>query len=45
MYYWKLYIKKIDISSSAPTGPKEILLNGKAGIYLKLEIISSLLKK
>ena len=33
------FFKKFIISSNCPTGPKEILLNGKAVNYLMLEII------
>ena len=29
------FFKKLIISTRCPTGPKEILLNGKAGIFLK----------
>ena len=31
-------LKKFIISSNCPTGPKEILMNGKGGFILKLEI-------
>ena len=32
-------LKKLIISTKCPTGPKEILSNGKGGIFLKLMII------
>ena len=37
--------KKILISTKCPTGPKEILLNGKAGIFFKMNDAKDLSKK
>jgi len=37
--------KKIIISTKCPTGPKEILLNGKAGIFFKINDYQDLSKK
>ena len=39
------YLKKIIISTKCPTGPKEILLNGKAGIFFKMNDYKDLSKK
>ena len=39
------YFKKIIISTKCPTGPKEILLNGKAGIFFKMNNYKDLSKK
>tara|TARA_Y100001970_G_C14243267_1_gene866252 strand:+ start:1736 stop:2836 length:1101 start_codon:yes stop_codon:yes gene_type:complete len=39
------YFKKIIISTKCPTGPKEILLNGKAGIFFKMNDYKDLSKK
>ena len=38
-------LKKIIISTKCPTGPKEILLNGKAGIFFKMNDYKDLSKK
>ena len=38
-------LKKIIISSNCPTGPKEILLNGKAGLMFKMNDYRALAKK
>ena len=37
--------KKIIISTKCPTGPKEILLNGKAGIFFKMDDYKDLSRK
>ena len=37
--------KKIIISTKCPTGPQEILLNGKAGIFFKMNDFKDLSKK
>ncbi len=37
--------KKIIISTKCPTGPKEILMNGKAGIFFKMNDYKDLSKK
>ena len=37
--------KKLIISTKCPTGPKEILLNGKAGIFFKMNDYKDLSKK
>ena len=37
--------KKIIISTKCPTGPKEILMNGKAGIFFKMNDNKDLSKK
>ena len=39
------YFKKIIISTKCPTGPKEILLNGKAGIFFKMNNYKDLSNK
>lgn len=39
------YFKKIIISTKCPTGPKEILLNGKAGIFFKMNDYKDLSNK
>lgn len=39
------YLKKIIISTNCPTGPKEILLNGKAGVFFKMNNYKDLAKK
>jgi len=39
------YLKKILISSNCSTGPKEILLNGKAGFLFKNNNLNDLCKK
>ena len=39
------FFKKIIISTKCPTGPKEILLNGKAGIFFKMNDYKDLSKK
>ena len=38
-------LKKIIISTKCPTGPKEILLNGKAGIFFKMNDYKDLSEK
>tara|TARA_B110000305_G_scaffold177678_1_gene196761 strand:+ start:1096 stop:2193 length:1098 start_codon:yes stop_codon:yes gene_type:complete len=38
-------LKKIILSTKCPTGPKEILLNGKAGIFFKMNNYKDLAKK
>ncbi len=38
-------LKKIIISTKCPTGPKEILLNGKAGVFFKMNDYKDLSKK
>jgi len=38
-------LKKIIISTKCPTGPKEILLNSKAGIFFKMDDYKDLSKK
>ena len=38
-------LKKIILSTNCPTGPKEILLNGKAGIFFKMNDYKDLAKK
>lgn len=38
-------LKKIIISTNCPTGPNEILLNGKAGIFFKMNDYKDLSKK
>jgi len=38
-------LKKIIISTKCPTGPKEILLNGRAGIFFKMNDYKDLSKK
>ena len=40
-----LVLKKFIISSDCPTGPKEILLNGKGGLLFKKEDHKELSKK
>ena len=37
--------KKIIISTKCPTGPKEILLNGKAGLFFKMNDYKDLSKR
>ena len=37
--------KKIILSTKCPTGPKEILMNGKAGIFFKMNNVKDLSKK
>ena len=39
------FFKKLIISTKCPTGPKEILLNGKAGIFFKMNDYKDLSKK
>ena len=39
------YLKKIIISSDCPTGPREILLNGKAGLLFDVGSLKQLEKK
>ena len=39
------FFKKIIISTKCPTGPKEILLNGKAGIFFKMDDYKDLSRK
>lgn len=39
------FFKKLIISTRCPTGPKEILLNGKAGIFFKMNDYKDLSKK
>ena len=36
MYYWSFNIKKIYYFSKCPTGPQEILLNGKGGLLFNV---------
>ena len=38
-------LKKIILSTNCPTGPKEILLNGKAGIFFKMNSYKDLARK
>ena len=38
-------LKKIILSTNCPTGPKEILLNGKAGTFFKMKDYKDLAKK
>ena len=38
-------LKKIILSTKCPTGPKEILLNGKAGTFFKINNYKDLAKK
>jgi len=38
-------LKKFIISTKCPTGPKEILLNGKAGLFFKMNDHKDLAKK
>jgi len=38
-------LKKIILSTNCPTGPKEILLNGKAGIFFKMNDYKDLASK
>ena len=38
-------LKKIILSTKCPTGPKEILMNGKAGIFFKMNDYKDLAKK
>ena len=38
-------LKKIILSTKCPTGPKEILMNGKAGIFFKMNNYKDLAKK
>ncbi len=40
-----IVLKKMVISSNCPTGPKEILLNGKGGLLFKVEDYKDLSKK
>ena len=40
-----IVLKKMIISSSCPTGPKEILLNGKAGLLFNVGDYTQLSKK
>ena len=37
--------KKIIVSTKCPTGPKEILLNGKAGLFFKMDDYKDLSRK
>ena len=39
------FFKKIIISTKCPTGPKEILLNGKAGLFFKMDDYKDLSRK
>lgn len=39
------YFKKLIISTKCPTGPKEILLNGRAGIFFKMNNYKDLCNK
>ena len=38
-------LKKIILSTKCPTGPKEILMNGKAGTFFKMNNYKDLAKK